>query len=169
MAGTKLTVKTPNLGHRIAVARDALRLTQAELGKALGIDSNNVSRYEKGKVTPPAKAYPVLVRVLQRPREYFVDEPLGDEPPATVTERDDSVAGLPNLKALMMSGDWNAATPEARALVLDEVNRSGGDLSLEEWVYELKRAKRRHPSEAREPTKNAAGRVVGEQDEYEGD
>ena len=53
-------------------------MTQAELGAELGVDSNHVSRIERGKVRPPAKARAILVRVLRRPMEYFVDEPLDE-------------------------------------------------------------------------------------------
>lgn len=119
-------------------------MTQAELAQHLGIDANGVSRYEKGKVAPPSKAYPVLVRVLQRPREYFVDEPIES---VGAPEPAQAFAAFPNLRALMQTTDWAALSERARAEVLDESNRASGDLPIEEWALELRRARRRHPPE----------------------
>ena len=125
--------RTPHLGRRIKVARETLspEMTQADLGIALGVAANHVSRIERGLVKPPAKAYAVLVRVLKKPREYFIDEPLD-----AVTERD---GGYPHLRLLMQSDDWRDATPEARAYV-QGLTGSHGDMSLSDWLAELESA-----------------------------
>lgn len=76
-------------------------------------------------------------------------------------------AGLPNLRALMQSTDWRDATSEARALVLDEANRSGGDLPIGEWAAALRLAQRRRPAVLGERTRDVLGREVGEEDVVE--
>lgn len=167
MAGAKLVVKWPHLGKRIAAARKAAGLTQPELAEALNVDSNGISRYETGRVKPPRKAMDTLVLLLKRPPEYFVDKPL-DDAQSTHTERDDKFAGLPNLRALMLTTDWRDASERARALVIDEAGRSGGDLLAREWLDTLALYERRvRRQQADGKTRDALGRPAGEEDVVE--
>lgn len=47
--------------------RDALELTQAELGAAVGVDALTVSRWERGESTPRFRYWLKLAKVLQVP------------------------------------------------------------------------------------------------------
>ncbi len=166
MAATKLTVRTPNLGRRIRLAREAMKpaMTQGDLGKHLfGVEGNHVSRIERGLVTPPAKAYDVFVRVLNKPRDYFVDEPIDDAATRSV-EMDDSFAGHPHFRLLTQSEDWKSASPKARAFV-EGLAHSGGDLLLREWMKELEDAEKNVKRGLRlDVTRDALGRDAGEED-----
>jgi transcriptional regulator with XRE-family HTH domain len=73
------------LGLKIRTARHEAELSQAELGKKLGVTFQQVQKYEKGtnRVGPARLA--ALCQVLGRPITYFIAEP--DYKPNTRGER----------------------------------------------------------------------------------
>lgn len=58
--------------QRIREAREAAGLTQAELGDALGISGNAVTKIENGRSTLTLKHLEELPKILNRPIEYFL-------------------------------------------------------------------------------------------------
>jgi transcriptional regulator with XRE-family HTH domain len=161
VAKQKFTVKTPHLGRRIRVAREALKpeLTRAALGRELGINETGVYRYERGFVTPPGKAYPTLMEVLKKPRDYFVDEPLELEI--------DETKVYPNLRILMQAPEWGRAHPEARRYVLG-LHGSHGDMDVTDWGLELRHADKMIRAGFRpEVPRDEHGNEIGEEDVVE--
>lgn len=132
--------KTPHLGRRIKEAREALKLFQADVAEALNVESNHVSRIERGLVDPPRKARVVLQRLLKRPAEYFVDEPLPQWATEDVVELDQADV-YPARAALRRSTEWAKASEQARAYVAS-IGGLSGDYSLAEWKEELRVADR---------------------------
>ena len=60
------------LGERIRELRKEAGWSQAELGKRIGTDSQYVSRYETGRITPSADALVRLADVLELSTDYLV-------------------------------------------------------------------------------------------------
>lgn len=77
------------MGVRIAVARDRLGLTQAQLAGELGLDRSAVAKIESGKRAVSATELVRLAAVLDQPIDWFVI----DSPPAVVSRRADPAAG----------------------------------------------------------------------------
>jgi len=123
----------------------------------------------------PKKGKGVGINVLDAIAEHeglFIDEILGR--PIPVREQDPHVAdlarrfpGRPVLLAFAQTPVWRAATDEQRALVLDQVNRSGGELEIEDYAAELRKARRMQPGERTDVTRDALGRPAGEEDVVE--
>ncbi|MEA9899606.1 helix-turn-helix domain-containing protein [Xanthomonas campestris] len=64
------------LGRRLREARQARRMTQAELGAVLGLEDENsaaprISRYERGDRMPDEKTMESLAEALELPVAYF--------------------------------------------------------------------------------------------------
>jgi hypothetical protein len=100
----------------------------------------------------------------------YLDEILGRPLPSgrrdpALEQLERQFPGRPNLIAIAQTAEWREATDEQRALVLDEVNRSGGDLPTEDYLAELKRARRLRPGERADVTRDVFGRTVGEVDD----
>ena len=67
--------KNKSIGQKIALRREQLNLTQAELGKLLGISQNTVNSYEnKNWKNPSAKVVAKLAEALGVPTIYLLDE-----------------------------------------------------------------------------------------------
>ena len=77
------------MGPRIALAREDLGLTQAELAGELGLDRTAIAKIESGKRKVSATELVRLAAVLDRPIDWFVIE----SPPAVVSRREDPAAG----------------------------------------------------------------------------
>lgn len=77
------------VGPRIALAREDLALTQAELARELGLDRTAIAKIESGKRKVSATELVRLAAVLDRPIDWFVLE----SPPAVVSRREDPAAG----------------------------------------------------------------------------
>lgn len=77
------------MGSRIALAREDLGLTQAELAGALGLDRTAIAKIESGRRTVSAAELVRLGAVLDRPIDWFVVK----SPPAVVSRREDPAAG----------------------------------------------------------------------------
>ena len=62
------------LAKRIRNARKEARLSQASLGKAIGVSDKSVSAYEQGRSSPPFKVLREIAKETQRPMHYFTDD-----------------------------------------------------------------------------------------------
>lgn len=52
-------------GHALRLKRESLKLTQTDIGDAIGVDRGTVSRYEKGEIAPDFDRMPALATVLR--------------------------------------------------------------------------------------------------------
>lgn len=77
------------IGVRVALAREGLQLTQAQLASELGLDRTAVAKIESGNRKVSAMELVRLAAVLDRPIDWFVSE----SPPAVVSRRQDPVTG----------------------------------------------------------------------------
>lgn len=67
-------MKNLQLGQTIKRLRSGAGLSQAELGLRAGFDSNTISRFELGTVTPSVDAlYKLAVQLDCAVRDFFVD------------------------------------------------------------------------------------------------
>lgn len=57
--------------------RDKLKLTQAQLGEKLGVDSLTVSRWERGEALPQQRLWPKLGEILDTPAHEIVRDLAG--------------------------------------------------------------------------------------------
>lgn len=143
------------MGARVAEAREARHLTQKELAELVGYDSNYLSKIERGERRASGPLRRKLATALGTTVEAFYGTPAPTAP-------DDDTDPYPNRRALKLSTDWRDAPDEARAYVAGLHNR-GGDLSLEEWLEELRVATRRvKRGERLDVTTDALGREAEE-------
>jgi transcriptional regulator with XRE-family HTH domain len=63
-----------NIGDVIRLAREGKRMTQAELGLAIGVTSRTIGSYERGVIEPPLGLVPVIGQALG---VRFVDDGTG--------------------------------------------------------------------------------------------
>ena len=63
-----------NVGERIKRAREALRLSQAALAEAVGVQTNTVWRWENQRATPDVEAISQIAQTLGVPVAYFFCE-----------------------------------------------------------------------------------------------
>lgn len=61
------------LGKRIKLARVEKDMTQAGLAEATGILQKNISRYETGQALPTLETLEKIVKALEKPYSYFLD------------------------------------------------------------------------------------------------
>ena len=61
----KATPRSKKLGAAIKAARNALKLTQQQLGKRLDMSTGAVSLYERGLRMPGADEMPALAKALR--------------------------------------------------------------------------------------------------------
>ena len=78
-----------DLGQRIGQARLEAGLTQAELGRAVGLDRTAIVRLEAGTRKVSATELVALASALDRPIDWFVVE----SPPSVVSRRSDVLVG----------------------------------------------------------------------------
>ena len=93
------------LGAKIAARRIAMKLTQADLGKALGVSFQQVQKYEKGTNRLPASRYATVCRFLEMPLNGLLGVATDEAP--SVEDRLGAVRGGQELaeRYLAMSGD----------------------------------------------------------------
>lgn len=63
-----------NVGERIKQAREALRLSQAALAEAVGVQTNTVWRWENQRATPDVEVISQIAQALGVPVSYFFYE-----------------------------------------------------------------------------------------------
>jgi transcriptional regulator with XRE-family HTH domain len=78
-----------DLGRRIAQARQEAELTQAELGRAVGLDRTAIAKLETGVRKVSATELLAIASALDRPIDWFVFE----SPPSVVSRRSDALTG----------------------------------------------------------------------------
>jgi len=86
---TSIAAEAPEMGPRIALAREESGLTQAELARSVGIDRTAVAKIESGRRKVSASELVRMAAALDRPIDWFVSE----SPPAIVSRRHDPAAG----------------------------------------------------------------------------
>lgn len=76
------------IGERIRTRREAMRLTQTDLGRALGVSFQQLQKYEQGKNRIGAGRLQEVADLLGVPVASFYDEPgpVRVPPPPTVAE-----------------------------------------------------------------------------------
>lgn len=62
------------VGQRIRQLREAMKLSQEDLARALGLKLNAVSRWERGEAKPSIVSLYRVAVFFERPMEYFVKE-----------------------------------------------------------------------------------------------
>ncbi|MDB6082042.1 MAG: hypothetical protein JWO53_1314 [Chlamydiia bacterium] len=62
------------LGKKIKIARIEQDITQVQLAEAIETRQKSVSRYETGAALPSLETLEKLVRALNRPFSYFLDD-----------------------------------------------------------------------------------------------
>lgn len=78
-----------DLGQRIAQARQEADVTQAELGRVIGLDRTAVAKLESGARKVSAAELVAIASALDRPIDWFVVE----SPPSVVSRRSDALVG----------------------------------------------------------------------------
>ena len=138
------TVRYPKLGALLYERMVALKMTQADLGKKLGLQAGTVSRYLSGKRLPEGMPLAGLMEVLGLTRaELQAAIEAGPhsgllEPAAPLVVREDP---YPN-RAAVLALHARTITPEDAAY-LRSLSFSGGDKSEDEWEALLIAGRRR--------------------------
>ncbi|MFC3694591.1 helix-turn-helix domain-containing protein [Chenggangzhangella methanolivorans] len=63
------------VGQRVRARRTALRMSQTELGEAVGVSFQQIQKYEKGVNRIGASRLSAIAAVLQVPVTHFFEEP----------------------------------------------------------------------------------------------
>jgi transcriptional regulator with XRE-family HTH domain len=64
------------LGDRIRAAREEAKLSQLQVGVALGVSDKTISGYESGRISPPIDKLSKFSDLFKKPITYF----LGSDP-----------------------------------------------------------------------------------------
>lgn len=139
-------------------------MTQAQLAAQLRVEANHVSRIERGLSNPPAKMRVALVEVLQRPAEYFVDEPL-------VAERTyHQLTRYPNAELAAEVARREGVAESAIVWVLSGQHNLAEDAHPTDWLRAMERREReeRRDTSGRTETKQAHDQDVLDEREKEG-
>jgi len=72
----KRALMIKDIGKRIRSARDEARLSQLQVGVALGVTDKTISGYEAGRIAPPVDKLMQLADLFKKPITYF----LGSDP-----------------------------------------------------------------------------------------
>ncbi len=151
MADGPKQAKYPHLGRRIRLAREAMRpvMTQADVADALGVDSNHVSRIERGLVRPPRKGRKILASLFRKPDDYFIDEPIDDVAattlPARLYEFEQRYANARD--AAKIARDQGVGD-DAVSWVLLGGHKLREDASIDEWLQAMKDREREARAES---------------------
>lgn len=80
---TRLKLIDINIGKRIRYLRKLYNISQKDLGKALGVGAQQMSKYELGKDRIAASKLPILEEILQTRMTRIIH---GEEPLAIITK-----------------------------------------------------------------------------------
>ncbi|MBD3280379.1 helix-turn-helix domain-containing protein [Candidatus Dojkabacteria bacterium] len=61
-----------NLAEQIKSAREEAKLSQLQVGVALGVSDKTISGYESGRISPPIDKLHRLADLLKKPIGYFL-------------------------------------------------------------------------------------------------
>ena len=67
------------VGRRIRMRRNAMKLSQVELGKAIGVTFQQIQKYEKGENRVGGQRLHAIAATLKVPVNFFFDEATGGE------------------------------------------------------------------------------------------
>lgn len=67
-----MRIKKEDIGGRIKEVREGLKMTQAELGRILGVGNKAVSSYEKGAANPSPSSLAEIARLGERTIDWLV-------------------------------------------------------------------------------------------------
>lgn len=101
-------LKTSLFGEKLRELRQELHLTQAQLSEKLGLELQQVSRYETGRVAPSVEVIAKLARIFNVSTDFLL---LDDAPRTTLR-----VTTTPVIERLQQAGHMNPE--EERALLL---------------------------------------------------
>lgn len=82
------------IGNRIREARDRAKLSQSDLGKRIGVESQSVSKYERGVMKPDSDALVAMERVLGVSASWIMTGEASATATTLVPEHVDSPAWL---------------------------------------------------------------------------
>jgi len=70
---TEKTLKiAKDLGKRLKIAREEARLSQLQVGVALGVSDKTISGYESGRISPPIDKLLALAELFKKPIGFFL-------------------------------------------------------------------------------------------------
>ena len=84
---TDMIANISNFGERLKELRMQKDLSQAELGKKIGVQPTHIGRYERGETLPTANALSILAKALNVSIDYLLH---GITENAVTTEFEDS-------------------------------------------------------------------------------
>lgn len=61
-----------DIGKKIRAAREESTLSQADVGKNIGVSDKTVSGYESGRISPPIDKLVALAELFKKPIAYFL-------------------------------------------------------------------------------------------------
>lgn len=70
----KLQELSRELGKRIRRAREEAKMSQLQVGVALGVSDKTISGYESARISPPIDKLLALSDLFKRPITYFLGE-----------------------------------------------------------------------------------------------
>jgi len=70
----KVNVNKKEIGQRIRLRREYLRMTQGDLGKEFGVEQGTISQYERGTREIGSTDLPRLAQILRVSINYFFGE-----------------------------------------------------------------------------------------------
>lgn len=60
------------IGERVKQARKQAKLSQLEVGVALGVSDKTISGYESGRISPPIDKLMKIANLLKKPVGFFI-------------------------------------------------------------------------------------------------
>lgn len=125
-----------SVGQRIKAARKERGLSQADLGKIVGVGQPTISDMEKGELNNWPKHSAAIIRALNKPRSFF--EPDGPEveadlPPSSPTIAYVEIEVLPTFAGMGGGGTGDGDSRVAmlpRQLVEDELRAKPTDMLM---------------------------------------
>lgn len=123
------------LGARVRSAREAIGLTQRQLADQIQYDPVHLSRTERGLVLPRGRYLSALARALGCSEQWI----LHGKSEALLPGADQ----YPNRAELRKLRAFQEAPAPVREYLL-AIRNDGGDLTIDEWLAELRAAERAH-------------------------
>ena len=63
-----------NLGRKIKIAREDSKMSQLQVGVALGVSDKTISGYESNRICPPVDKLQHLCDLLKKPLTFFLED-----------------------------------------------------------------------------------------------